>query len=133
MPLLSKYCLIIALWKGTEKHCFYCHKPGHTKQVCPKLKNRRAKTCYTCGRPEPLFRECPKCATVSVGYRRAGIDHVERPIVEEQQKRITRCTHKSKPSTITVGDFIQPIPSSTTIADHTAVSTRSMVINQVVV
>ncbi|KAG0735839.1 hypothetical protein G6F62_010906 [Rhizopus arrhizus] len=116
-----------------EKYCFYCHKPGHTKQVCPKLNNRRAKTCHTCGSPEPLFRECPKRATVSVGYQRPGIDHVERPIVEEHQKRITRCTYKSKPSTITVGDFIQTIPSSTAIADHTAVSTRSMTINQVVV
>ncbi|KAG1270625.1 hypothetical protein G6F66_013771 [Rhizopus arrhizus] len=55
-------------------HCFYCHKPGHTKGNCPRLSQQRIKTCYSCRDPSHLIRECPKRNTATVGEKRTRYD-----------------------------------------------------------
>ncbi|ORE07242.1 hypothetical protein BCV72DRAFT_304765 [Rhizopus microsporus var. microsporus] len=55
-------------------HCFYCHKLGHTKGNCPRLSQQRIKTCYSCGDPDYLIKECPKRNTATVGEKRARYD-----------------------------------------------------------
>ncbi|KAG1135020.1 hypothetical protein G6F37_013503 [Rhizopus arrhizus] len=45
---LDRYRLVYATWRGMEKHCFYCHKPGHNRSTCPRLTKQRTKTCYNC-------------------------------------------------------------------------------------
>ena len=72
--------LIYASWRGMEKHCFYCHKPGHTKSDCPRLQQQRVKTCYHCGSVEHLVRDCPKRGSVSVGDKRPRYDNVDLPV-----------------------------------------------------
>ncbi|KAG1135464.1 hypothetical protein G6F37_012832 [Rhizopus arrhizus] len=53
-----------------EQHCFYCHKPGHTRAQCPKLAHQRQKTCYLCGSSQHLIRDCPKSESVTLGQKR---------------------------------------------------------------
>ncbi|CEG79399.1 hypothetical protein RMATCC62417_13874 [Rhizopus microsporus] len=71
---LTNQRLIYASWRGMAPHCFYCHKPGHTKGNCPRLSQQRIKTCYSCGDPGHLTRECPKRNTATVGEKRARYD-----------------------------------------------------------
>ncbi|KAG1124524.1 hypothetical protein G6F42_009547 [Rhizopus arrhizus] len=54
-----------------EKHCFYCHRPGHTKSGCQRLQHQKIKSCYACKGPEHLFRDCPKIGSPNVGEKRA--------------------------------------------------------------
>ncbi|KAG1440330.1 hypothetical protein G6F56_011967 [Rhizopus delemar] len=95
-----------------EKHCFYCHKPEHTRQQCPKLEARRVKTCYTCGSPDHLFRDCPKRGTESVGDKRPRTDHIETKVREVSQEGSIRTMRKNRREPITVGDFIRPAQSA---------------------
>jgi hypothetical protein len=57
---LDNHRLVFASWRSMETHCFYCHKPGHTKATCPILESRKLKTCYGCQSPQHLFRDCPE-------------------------------------------------------------------------
>ncbi|KAG1023587.1 hypothetical protein G6F43_014198 [Rhizopus delemar] len=54
-----------------EKHCFYCHKPGHTKSGCQRLQRQKIKSCYACKSLEHLVRDCPKIGSPNVGEKRA--------------------------------------------------------------
>ncbi|KAG0974863.1 hypothetical protein G6F29_011929 [Rhizopus arrhizus] len=94
---LSNHRIVFASWRGMEQHCFYCHKAGHTKVLCPQLQRQRNKTCYTCGSPDHLFRDCPKRATDTVGDKRQRTDHLS-PTVQTRSQ--------SKRNTITLGDFV---------------------------
>lgn len=58
-------------WRGMEQHCFYCHKPGHTKNDCHRLQRQRVKNCYACGSSDHLVRDCPKAGTSEIGEKRA--------------------------------------------------------------
>jgi hypothetical protein len=71
---LTNQRLIYASWRGKAPHCFYCHKPGHTKGNCLHLSQQRIKTCYSCGDPSHLIRECPKRNTATVGEKRTRYD-----------------------------------------------------------
>ena len=68
---LVQYRIILATWRGMAQHCFYCHKPGHTKKSCQRLQKQKAKSCYTCGSFEHFVRDCPKTGSPSVGNKRA--------------------------------------------------------------
>lgn len=57
---LGRQRVILATWIGMEKHCFCCHKPGHTKSACPRLQRQKVKSCNTCGRVEHLIHSCPR-------------------------------------------------------------------------
>ncbi|KAG1136441.1 hypothetical protein G6F37_008621 [Rhizopus arrhizus] len=71
---LTNQRLIYASWRGMAPHCFYCHKPGHTKGNCPRLSQQRIKTCYSCGDPSHLIRVCPKRNTATVGEKHTRYD-----------------------------------------------------------
>ncbi|PHZ10868.1 uncharacterized protein RHIMIDRAFT_258072, partial [Rhizopus microsporus ATCC 52813] len=72
---LTNQRLIYASWRGMAPHCFYCHKPGYTKGNCSRLSQQRIKTCYSCGDPDHLIRECPKRNTATVGEKRIRYDN----------------------------------------------------------
>ncbi|CAO3702455.1 unnamed protein product [Rhizopus stolonifer] len=74
---LDNHRIIMASWRGMKTYYFYYHKPGYTRQQCPKLEARRVKPCYTCGGSDHLFRNCPKRATEPVGDNRTRTDHIE--------------------------------------------------------
>ncbi|KAG1446689.1 hypothetical protein G6F56_009492 [Rhizopus delemar] len=109
---LDSYRIIMASWREMEKHCFYCHKPGHTRQQCPKLEARRVKTCYACSSPDHLFRNCPKRDIEPVGDKRPHTDHIEPKVREVSQEGSIRTMRKNRREPITVGDFIRPAQSS---------------------
>ncbi|KAG0736494.1 hypothetical protein G6F57_006556 [Rhizopus arrhizus] len=71
---LTNQRLIYASWRGMAPHCFYCHKPGHTKGNCPRFLQQRIKTCYSCEDPSHLIRECPKRNTATIGEKRTRYD-----------------------------------------------------------
>ncbi|KAG1138003.1 hypothetical protein G6F37_012975 [Rhizopus arrhizus] len=68
---LVQHRVILATWRGMEKHCFYCHKPGHTKPGCQRLQRQSIKRCYACKSLEHLVRDCPKIGSPNVGEKRA--------------------------------------------------------------
>ncbi|KAG1087739.1 hypothetical protein G6F42_020503 [Rhizopus arrhizus] len=68
---LVQYRIILATWRGMAQHCFYCHKPGHTKNSCQRLQKQKAKSCYACGSFEHFVRDCPKTGSPSVRNKRA--------------------------------------------------------------
>ncbi|KAG1452490.1 hypothetical protein G6F56_007807 [Rhizopus delemar] len=68
---LGEQRIILATWRGMEQHCFYCHKPGHTKNDCHRLQRQRVKNCYACGSSDHLVRDCPKAGTSEIGEKRA--------------------------------------------------------------
>jgi hypothetical protein len=68
---LGHHRVIPATWKGMEKHCFYCHKPGHTKSGCQRLQLQKIKSCYACKSLEHLIRDCPKIGAANVGEKKA--------------------------------------------------------------
>ncbi|KAG0749358.1 hypothetical protein G6F57_004723 [Rhizopus arrhizus] len=68
---LGHHRVILATWRGMEKHCFYCHKPGHTKSGCQRLQRQNIKRCYACKSLEHLVRDCPKIGSPNVGEKRA--------------------------------------------------------------
>ncbi|KAG1138852.1 hypothetical protein G6F37_010178 [Rhizopus arrhizus] len=53
-----------------EKHCFYCHRPGHTKSGCQRLQHQKIKSCSVCKGLEQLVRDCPKIGSPNVGEKR---------------------------------------------------------------
>jgi hypothetical protein len=68
---LDNHRLVFASWRGMETHCFYCHKPGHTKAICPILESRKIKICYGCQSPQRLFKYCPEQRNNRIGPKRA--------------------------------------------------------------
>ncbi|KAG1141989.1 hypothetical protein G6F37_007533 [Rhizopus arrhizus] len=48
---LDNHRLVFASWRGMETHCFYCHKPGHTKATCPILESPRHSNKMQQGKP----------------------------------------------------------------------------------
>ncbi|KAG1472109.1 hypothetical protein G6F56_001737 [Rhizopus delemar] len=85
---LDSHCIIMASWRGMEKHCIYCHKPEHIRH------------------PDHLFRNCPKRATESVGDKRPRTDHIEPKVREVHQERSVRTIRKNRIEPITVGDVV---------------------------
>ncbi|KAG1049594.1 hypothetical protein G6F43_008089 [Rhizopus delemar] len=76
--------VILVTWRGMEKHCFYCHKPGHTKSGCQRLQRQKIKSCYACKSLEHLVRDCPKIGSPIVGEKRARTEYHVSPITIAQ-------------------------------------------------
>ncbi|KAG1626779.1 hypothetical protein G6F44_012348 [Rhizopus delemar] len=72
IPLFQRR-IILATWRGMEKYCFNCHKPGHTKNSCQRLQKQKAKSCYACGSFEHFARDCPKTGSPPVGTKGSRI------------------------------------------------------------
>ncbi|KAG1057614.1 hypothetical protein G6F43_000564 [Rhizopus delemar] len=72
IPLFQRR-IILATWRGMERHCFYCHKPGHTKSSCQRLQKQKTKSFYACGSFEHFVRDCPKTGSPPVGTKRSRI------------------------------------------------------------
>ncbi|KAG0779175.1 hypothetical protein G6F21_012693 [Rhizopus arrhizus] len=68
---LGHHRVILATWRGMEKHCFYCHKPGHTKSGCQRLQRQNIKRCYACKSLDHLVGDCPKIGSPNVEEKRA--------------------------------------------------------------
>ncbi|KAG1145285.1 hypothetical protein G6F37_012171 [Rhizopus arrhizus] len=77
---LGQRRLVYASWRGMAKHCFYCHKPGHTKVDCPRLSNQKIKRCYSCDSIEHLFRDCPRRQTPATSSKRQRAEDVDLPL-----------------------------------------------------
>lgn len=88
---LDNHRLVFASWRGTETHCFYCHKPGHTKVTCPILESRKIKTCYGCQSPQRLFKDCPEQKNNRVGSKRPRMDPVS-----HQEANSAKAGHSSE-------------------------------------
>ncbi|KAG1396917.1 hypothetical protein G6F58_011621 [Rhizopus delemar] len=95
---LGQRRLVYASWRGMAKHCFYCHKPGHTKVDCPRLSNQKIKRCYSCDSIEHLFRDCPRRQTPATSSKRQRAEDVDLPLhtqdhnAVEQQLQSTSVT-----------------------------------------
>ncbi|KAG1555229.1 hypothetical protein G6F50_012882 [Rhizopus delemar] len=136
---LGHHCVILATWRGMEKHCFYCHKPGHTKSGCQRLQRQKIKSCYACKSLEHLVRDCPKIGSPNVGEKRARTESHVNPadiaqsVITSQPSdlngtktnKIDLTTAASKYATITpvasnVGGTISTNPSpEQTVDSHT--------------
>ncbi|KAG1546734.1 hypothetical protein G6F49_010410 [Rhizopus delemar] len=81
---LGHHRVILATWRGMEKHCFYCHKPGHTKSGCQRLQRQKIKSCYACKSLEHLVKDCPKIGSPIVGGKRARTESHVSPITIAQ-------------------------------------------------
>jgi hypothetical protein len=81
---LGHHRVILATWRGMEKHCFYCHKPGHTKSGCQRLQRQNIKRCYACKSLEHFVRDCPKIGSPNVGEKRARTESHVSPITIAQ-------------------------------------------------
>ncbi|KAG0736063.1 hypothetical protein G6F33_009736 [Rhizopus arrhizus] len=73
---LDNQRLVFASWRGMETLCFYCHKPGHIKAICPILKIRKLKTYYGRQSPQYLFRDCSEQRNNRIESKRPRMDPV---------------------------------------------------------
>lgn len=73
---LNNQHLVFASWRGMETHCFYCHKPAHTKATCPILERRKLKTSYGCQSPQLLFKDCTEQRNNQIGSKQSRMDPV---------------------------------------------------------
>lgn len=119
---LDNHRLVFASWRGIETHCFYCHKPEHTKATCPILKSRKLKTCYGCQSPPHLFKDCPEQKNNCVGSKRPRMDPVSHRGANSAKAGHSSETQQSKLITSTV-DNTTP-PEIKEIPDNTAFSEK---------
>jgi hypothetical protein len=107
---LYNHCLVFASWRGMETYCFYCHKPGHTKAICPILKSRKLKTCYGCQSPQHLFRGCPEQRNSRIGSKRPRMNPVTHREANTTKARHSNEMQQDKPATSTIDNII-PVES----------------------
>ncbi|KAG1315005.1 hypothetical protein G6F64_001021 [Rhizopus arrhizus] len=107
---LDNHRLVFASWRGMETHCFYCHKPGHTKATCPILESRKLKTCYGCQSPQHLFRDCPEQRNNKIGSKRPRVDAVTHREDNTTKARHSNEMQQGKPATSTIDNTI-PVES----------------------
>ncbi|KAG0732698.1 hypothetical protein G6F66_014537 [Rhizopus arrhizus] len=89
-----------------ETHCFYCHKPGHTKATCLILESRKLKTCYGCQSPQHLFRDCPEQRSNKIGSKRPRVDAVTHREDNTTKARHSNEKQQGKPATFTIDNTI---------------------------
>ncbi|KAG1039687.1 hypothetical protein G6F43_012445 [Rhizopus delemar] len=119
---LDNHRLVFASWRGMETHCFYCHKPGHTKATCPILESRKLKTCYGCQSPQHLFKDCPEQRNNRIGSKRPRTDPVAHRGATSAQAGHNNATQQSKTVTSTI-DNIASLENKE-LPDETAVSEK---------